>query len=321
MAKLSETTTNILLITDDFSDFEDVFIGILQVLNGVLIVLGNTINLCVIPRLAFHKNMRCYLLSLAIADMTTGLMILTCLVSLHFKLLSTDNSLCKLTGFLFSLAPAVSSYSLVWIAIDKFCLIQYPFKYDRLFKEFVPPLFLSINLLCTIPLISWISYGNGQLFTNIIYQPHFKICLVDFTNPEKAAAIFIAGFFGMGIPLVITSCLYLKLSMTAHEQARRINNMIFTVNHAHGDNSSQQAANPWRGVIFSFIVIGAFFFAWSPFWITQIIHLSSDNRVSRNLDFLFGYLTISNSWWNVVIYTFGSKDFRKEVKKLFLLQR
>ncbi|KAJ8033859.1 Trace amine-associated receptor 5 [Holothuria leucospilota] len=250
--------------------------------------------------------------TLSLADFITGIVLLS-------TWLKDRSYICKISGFVLSLSPAVSSLSIFWIAVDKFCLIHYPFKYNSICPKTAAPIIVPGYSAIACALLLWISVKDGALFGNIHFDPLYGICLINFQNRNKVVSVVITALAGMGLPVIVLTALYLKMALTAYKQARRINGMVKSVQRESSSSADQRATlvNEWKGFALFAVVSGAFFLAWLPFWTTKMLHLFTYMKTPPTVYIASGLLTISNSWWNPVIYTFGNRAFRKNLIKLF----
>ena len=64
------------------------------------------------------------------------------------------------------------------------------------------------------------------------------------------------------------------------------------------------------------IIAGAYFIAWIPYSILQIVLLSGKN-MSQPLVFVIQWVAFANSFWNSIIYYYVNKDYRKQALKIY----
>ncbi|XP_049640969.1 trace amine-associated receptor 5 [Suncus etruscus] len=274
---------------------------------GMLItVLGNLFVVFAVSYFkALHTPTNFLLLSLALADMFLGLLVLP---------LSTVRSvescwffgdfLCRLHTYLDTLFCLTSIFHLCFISIDRHCAICEPLIYPTKF---------TVRVAFRYILAGWgipATYTAFFLYTDVVDQalsqwleemPCVGSCQLLF-NKFWGWLNFPVFFF----PCLIMISLYVKIFIVATKQAQQISTL--SKSQAGASKRERKAAKTLG------IAVGIYLLCWLPFTIDTLVD-SLLNFITPPLVFdIFIWFAYFNSACNPIIYVFSYRWFRKALK-------
>ncbi|XP_005360979.1 trace amine-associated receptor 5 [Microtus ochrogaster] len=276
---------------------------------GVLItVLGNLFVVFAVSYFkVLHTPTNFLLLSLALADMLLGLLVLP---------LSTVRSvescwffgdfLCRLHTYLDTLFCLTSIFHLCFISIDRHCAICDPLLY---------PSKVTVRVALRYIVAGWgipAAYTAFFLYTDVVERglsqwleemPCVGSCQLLF-NKFWGWLNFPAFF----VPCLVMISLYVKIFVVATRQAQQISALSQSV---AGAVKRERKAAKTLG-----IAVGVYLVCWLPFTVDTLVD-SLLNFITPPLVFdIFIWFAYFNSACNPIIYVFSYRWFRKALKLL-----
>ncbi|XP_072030822.1 adenosine receptor A2b-like [Amphiura filiformis] len=169
-----------------------------------------------------------------------------------------------------------------------------------------------IGIIWLINIGSLVGIGCASNW-HIEFIPDHQLC--DFASNDVGIRIFSYCSFLLfeAIPLLATFILYTRLMVIARQQANRIASLEpsrastsneVTITRRHQKRLEMKAATTFLYVTLALVV------AWIPFHIVELMQ-AEGKTVPLGVVFFTEFLLVSNSWWNVVIYYFRNRAFRK----------
>lgn len=223
--------------------------------------------------------------------------------------------LCKLCYFVSDVSSAVSAFSLVIIAVNRFFAIAFPMR-GRLSKKGTLKLIACTWIMAMMLLAPYLytyklDQENGWTMCISRWSPAF--------DDAAAEIIFIAILTALVfvIPCLANTVLYVLMLCKLRQNS---NNMIFMLNNQQYKRRQQKDKNIF---IMTIVIMFLYLILWGPFFCTLIavsffVHQNNDNAHSLQtaivtVQFL-GYL---NSAVNPCIYFYFLKNLRQGLKRLF----
>ncbi|KAK6170530.1 hypothetical protein SNE40_018904 [Patella caerulea] len=245
-----------------------------------------------------------YVISLAISDMLTGI-----LMFYEFVLrlpglrrhLDEHYFVCASVFVSVYITICESMLCVVLISFERFMYICYPFKYEILFTP------ASAKKSIAVTWIISSCFGLFPFFLNVEHK--FKGCFYGVVSKKFY-------FYGTGLSFYISMalCLFLNISIlrVAVRHRSRMNTTVFVA------SSSVAVKTPILShmkMIKTFLIINiVFYLCWLP-WITCSI-LRKFVCINDTLLDLFGIFGMSSGGVNFIVYALLNDDFRKAFKKL-----
>nr|XP_003468521.1 trace amine-associated receptor 5 [Cavia porcellus] len=280
---------------------------------GMLItVLGNLFVVFSVSYFkALHTPTNFLLLSLALADMLLGVLVLP---------LSTIRSvescwffrdfLCRLHTYLDTLFCLTSIFHLCFISVDRYCAVCDPLLYPSKFTATVALRYI---------LAGWgvpAAYTAFFLYTDVLDRG-LREWLVEIPCVGSCQMLF-NKFWGwlnfpvFFVPCVIMISLYARIFVVASRQAQQISTLNKSL---AGAAKRERKAAKTLG-----IAVGIYLLCWLPFTVDTMVD-SLLNFITPPLVFdIFIWFAYFNSACNPIIYVFSYRWFRKALKLILSLE-
>ena len=278
----------------------------LEALLAVTIVSGNFIVFLAFGRSGrASKGQNFYILQLAIADFTLGLLLPFHIVTFVYPVILRNIYVCVLrfSSALFFMSASI--LSLLALTVDRYQAIHQPltYKQDLSFARRAAAssgIWIFSLLIGCIPSFIW---NQGWSNTKIGDCDTVQILSDWYVKYVMTTAFFCAS------SLILA--MYVRITRTALHHVRAIDMQI----QGGGDVKSQLKAAKTVAVI-----LGLFYICWLPFVLTTYIQVSlrqHDNQFIEVVRTLFTVLAILNSAMNPIIYAFRMQVFKTQLKKIF----
>ncbi|XP_033103254.1 histamine H2 receptor-like [Anneissia japonica] len=273
------------------------------ILCAFLTIGGNILSILVLNRLKSMSEVpKIFLLSLAFTDLCMGL--LNDLFSIIPGITSSwpyGDAFCKVIGISGSIFCGVSLLSLMSVSVDRYIAISKPLHYIQLVTRpralcVVTTIWISTCILVTL---SSILKGDGS----VIYNPRLCTCMVAWGDTEFKTFNLITLFAFIMVPAIGMLLLYIRLFFISRRHIRKITEVST-------GNPPVISRHERKAIKTLFIVTGAFNVAWLPFLIAHSYLAISGKVIDDRLLFFVLWLAISNSWWNVLIYSVTNRAYR-----------
>ena len=268
---------------------------LLKVAISLLIILGNTLNLMVLPKLSdINEVSKIFHLALSLMDLVVGIVTLITVVFDVVDGTEFVRPLCITTGILNIVAPTSSVCILVLLHVDRFLSITKPLRYPG----WITPRKAQAQILIacvSLTGIVVIGIGVSPSSWDIIYSPGtIAVCMADFSNTEFAPYIAAIMLLVVWLPADIIFVMYCRIiciSLKASGQIRRAKvapvaaamateRQLRCAQHAHpGNYHVNNALEPGglriqiissvlRSLKMPLIIYFVFFLSWGPFSIS-----------------------------------------------------
>ncbi|XP_074472561.1 uncharacterized protein LOC141756597 [Sebastes fasciatus] len=271
-----------------------IFVGCLS----VLIMCGNLlVIISIIYFQQLHTPTNYLILSLALADLLVGVLVLPFSVILAVCSCCFLDSLCKVRSTFDMLLCASSILNLCCISVDRYYAVCQPLRYRSK---------INVRTIVNMILVSWTVsalIGIGNTIWGLS-KGQSNICLL-FQDKSKPTAIM-GAIFTFYLPAIVMFSIYLKIFMVAQRQARSIQNTTCQ-NKKSGTTISKMERKATKTLA---IVMGIFLICWTPFFLCISFHLFNNNAIPPPVIQMFKWLGWSNSMLNPFVYGFFYTWFR-----------
>ncbi|CAD7082669.1 unnamed protein product [Hermetia illucens] len=239
-----------------------------------------------------------YLLSLAVADLLCGAMIVP--LSVYPALHGTWNYgevLCRLVGYLEVTLWSVTVYTFMWISVDRYLAVRKPLRYETIQTKtrcqcWMAFTWISAAMLCCPPLLG---YSTPQ-FDNQAY-----VCMLDWGNMPAYSATLAILVLGPSVISIVHNYGYIFVMMRKIKSGAPIHDKEYAT--ALAENLS----NPSH--MMSFTLVFAFWISWLPFIGLRVYELVAGYN-NPLVHFAFVWIAVLNSFWKFIILTLMSPQFR-----------
>lgn len=290
-------------------------------------LVGNVLVIAVVfANASLRTRFNCLIVNMAFSDLAIPLMALPQQIVLEARGRPNEwlvggtfgNVLCKLFYFIVDISPAISIFSLVVVAVNRFIAIAYPMRVKPFSKKKVFGL-LAFTWITSMVIIS------PHLYTfRVSHNSQYWVCTSSFEPLDNLISekIFLSTFvIALFIfPLFTISVLYTLLIYKVYKMSGEVQGMM--------DNQQVCLRQRRNKQIFyiSLVVVLAFALLWGPYfglifvlvfvWKYPAIPLLIQPQMPTIFFavFILGY---SNSAVNPCLYFLLMKSFRQGFKKLF----
>ncbi|XP_038077384.1 beta-3 adrenergic receptor-like [Patiria miniata] len=268
-------------------------------LTVILILTFTPISLVVIYQVpSIQQTTKLFMTSLTVADLGNGLF--WALPKLTENIAGSwvlGDGMCKMYGVGYRTFVSLSVFSLVLLNIDRYIAIVYSLQYFRI---------VTVKRTKIVIAVTWVvSFTSGvSAFGFVIYRvvsatpPHLCVWKEDGLHQLAVVSILFTS-------LVIMLGLYAHILVIARRQARR----IASETQPLGPRRDNGLRLRLKSATTVFIITGAVSLSWIP----QIVIGATDLQTSRETRVFTDTLLMTNSWLNVVIYSFRNRDLRKRL--------
>ncbi|XP_059212916.1 trace amine-associated receptor 1-like [Centropristis striata] len=249
-----------------------------------------------------HTPTNYLILSLAEADMLVGIIVLPFSMAFSFSsCLYHEGLFCKVKdSFDISLSTA-SILNLCCISIDRYYAVCQPLSYRTKINH---------RVVLVMILVSWggsALIGISVIIAGLNNETCEERCLIDVLIANTIGPIF--SFY---LPVILMLCIYLKIFLVAHRQARSIQNTT-----CQGKKSGAAVSKMERKATKTLaIVLGVFLLCWTPFFLYITFLPFSNDPVPVPLIETLIWLALTNSMLNPFIYAFFYSWFRSAFRMI-----
>ncbi|KAM7404633.1 hypothetical protein PAMP_011965 [Pampus punctatissimus] len=297
-----------------FLSAQTLYIG-MEVVIAVASVFGNVM---VVWAVKINKSLRdntfCFIVSLALADIAVGALVIPLAITISIGL-QTHFYSCLLVACTVLVLTQSSILALLAIAIDRYLRVKIPTRY----KQVVTPrrAGLAVVICWTVafivgltPMLGWNNLSglqqNGSISSDLIITCQFE-------NVISMNYMVYFNFFGWVLPpLVFMLVIYAEIFYMIHKQ---LNNKKFTTSHTDPNKYYDKELNLAKSLA---LVLFLFAISWLPLHIINCITLFCP-ECKTPIVFLYIaiLLTHGNSAVNPIVYAFRIKKFRTAFRKIW----
>ena len=276
---------------------------------SMMIILSNILNITILRKLKGLPTVaRMCMINLGVADITVG--IITCAPSFLPAITSRwpyGDLWCQVSGVVHGTSVTVSIWTLAIISVDRYMALVKPFRYPAVITPrniyvviAVAWMLAAVTFMAPIPTrdnFIYYHFSRVEMLCGLYWQyPVF--CIV------TAAGIPIAS----GSVIIFTT---ISISITVRKDNH------FLTSSRKDFEKTRKRIRDLKSVRILITTASAFFLFWGPY-VTNVVIYSFDNRVHAPAvaEFAFIWMANSNSFINVLIYSFIYRKFRQEIRNI-----
>ncbi|XP_060930599.1 adenosine receptor A1b [Limanda limanda] len=286
----------------------EVVIAVASVIGNVMVVWAVKINK------SLRDNTFCFIVSLALADIAVGALVIPLALTISIGL-QTHFYSCLLVACTVLVLTQSSILALLAIAIDRYLRVKIPTRY----KQVVTPrrAGLAVVVCWTVafivgftPMLGWNNLRrlqqDGLNSSNLIITCQFE-------NVISMDYMVYFNFFGWVLPpLLLMLVIYAEIFYMIHKQ---LNRKKFTTSHTDPNKYYDKELNLAKSLA---LVLFLFAVSWLPLHIINCITLfCPDCKKPISVIYVAILLTHGNSAVNPIIYAFRIKKFRTAFRKIW----
>ncbi|XP_037607459.1 trace amine-associated receptor 1-like [Sebastes umbrosus] len=277
-----------------------IFVGCLS----VLIICGNLlVIISIIYFQQLHTPTNYLILSLAVADLLVGVLVLPFSVTLAVCSCCYFDLLCKVRGILDMFLCTCSILNLCCISVDRYYAVCQPLRYRSK---------INVHVIVIMILVSWTVsaiFGIGNMIQGMNQGQSNRCGLFQHTIKRTA---FMGTIFTFYLSAIVMFSIYLKIFMVAQRQARSIQNTTCQ-NKKSGATVSKMEKKATKTLA---IVMGIFLICWTPFFLCISSYLLNNDTIPIPVINLLKWFGWSNSMLNPFVCGFFYTWFRKAFRMI-----
>ncbi len=283
------------------------------VAGNLLVVVG------VLTDRKLRKPTNYFIISLAVADMLVGTLVMTfAVVNDIMGYWVFGEHFCSVWISFDIMCSTASILNLCAISLDRWVHIKNPFHYDQMMTPFRTCLWVAfvwaLSLLISfLPInMGWHQIGMEMPELNPLDSPpkHF-ICLLEL-SPIFALVSSLVSFY---LPCSAMLIIYLRLFLFARKQAAAIKATTRVPEHLRTKNKQKQGSDNKAAITLG-CIMGTFLFCWVPFFTINLVAAFCPTCVPIVVFSVLTWLGYFNSTLNPIIYSIFNVEFREAFKRV-----
>ncbi|CAG9761202.1 unnamed protein product [Ceutorhynchus assimilis] len=305
---LNRRDTTTMIIYSQTSDDTEIVLTLESLTQaGIIFVMALSIvitNVLIIATLVNFRGpsevINCYLLSLAVADLLCGVIVVP--LSVYPAIIKDwvyGDVLCRLLGYLEVTLWAVTVYTFMWISVDRYLAIRKPLRYETLQTKtrcqcWMAFTWISSAMLCCPPLLGF----NKPLFDRDAY-----VCMLDWGSMAAYTATLSILILGPSLITIVYTYSYIFMML------RKVRSGYAFHDKEYATALSENLSNPSH--MMSFALIIAFWCSWTPYIGVKLYEYFTGTKFQiQFLHFGVVWLGFLNSFWKALILIILSPQFR-----------
>lgn len=279
---------------------------------AAIIVAGNSLVIAsVVTNRRLQTKTSAFMTSLAVGDLTIGLVVIPLIVVSNTVGPTIRNGLqyCHVTISVTIMLMFNSVANLGAVTFDRFLAVVLPLRYKSIMtKRVIVPIIASVWVISTI--FGFIPFMGWRRTINLPKRYSGLFCQVPLNlHPGFIITVCVAGL----VPSVFILAAYIKIFQTARYHEARITAAINSVLH------NQRVLKLYlmketKAAKMVALVLGTFIFTWLPLFVIMIVNTATNNSVDPYV-FAGGVIFATlNSALNPVIYASMNAEFRDTFK-------
>ena len=225
---------------------------------------------------------------------------------------NTGSALSKLTLFLGDVSTAVSIQSMVFIAIERFCAVKFPFLVASLqpkMRNCIPITWITAFVLHSPYFYTArLQSQKGKTLRTTIWAPAF--------DHEEAQTTYVSLIFVVLYALPLAALLSLYTSIVLH--LKKTKTSLWNKQETNIHRKRRHKKIQLNTLRMSVAVVFVFFICFSPLvFLTLCLVLGVLACTSKNVWFSVFFMAQSYPSWNPIIYFIFNSNFRSGLQSLF----
>ncbi|KAL9975374.1 hypothetical protein ACROYT_G012529 [Oculina patagonica] len=308
------------LVTSTWPTSVVILTTILMIIVNVVTLVGNAFVIVALTKIDALKHManNQVVISLAIADLLVGLLVMPCAIDAvlagKWRFGELWGKLNAFGNFAFCIS---SIMHLALLSVDRYIAISRPLVYSSVVTK------TRARSACLLLWIYSTLWALPPLFGVSSYEcfiPYIGKCLKKDWQHSKVAIAFTAsvvcGTYGAAV--VVMCFVYFKIFIAIFKQSKRISVTVEQVRR-NNDSAARTNASARKGVLTVLIVIGTYIVCWSPFCVLLFVQMACGKSAGGpTADLITMFIGFANSACNPIIYCIRYRAFRETVKRIFV---
>ena len=319
------TKDDFYLVTSTWPASAVILAAVLMILVEVATIIGNAFVIVAQVKINALKTManNQAVISLAVADLLVGLLIMPCAIdSVVAGKWRCGHLWEKVNAFGYFSFCLSSILHLALLSVDRYIAISRPLMYSSAVTK------KRVRVICLILWICSTAWALPPLFGVTSYKciiPYLGKCLEEDWLYSESAVFFIASVVSgtYGVAVLVMFFAYAKIYVEISKQAERLS---ITVKQLRTNSSSgviiKTHASAKKGALTVLIVIGSFVACWWPFCFLLFAQMAHGKTTGGpTADILTIFIGFANSACNPIIYSVRYRVFRETVKRMVVRKR
>ncbi|XP_074035002.1 G-protein coupled receptor DopEcR isoform X1 [Leptinotarsa decemlineata] len=241
-----------------------------------------------------------YLLSLAVADLLCGLLVVP--LSVYPSVVGEwvyGDIICRLVGYLEVTLWAVTMYTFMWISVDRYLAVRKPLRYETLQTKtrcqcWMVFTWISSAMLCCPPLLG---------FTKPLFDKEAYICMLDWGSMAAYSITLSILILGPSLITIVYTYSYI------FSMLRKLKSGVPFHDKEYATALAENLSNPSH--MMSFTLILTFWMSWIPYIGVKLYeYFTAPMENHQVLHFAIVWLGFLNSFWKSIILLTLSPQFR-----------
>ncbi|XP_041469282.1 probable G-protein coupled receptor No9 [Lytechinus variegatus] len=285
-------------------------LGTLMILTAIVTILGNLLVIIIIMRSPKIQTITSgFLLNLAIADLTTGILLLPFASAVHVHQgWIYSEEWCGILGFVYLVVGIVSTWTLASLSMERYIAVNQPLKYHQILTKSRVWITILLNWGFAVFMAS-VPFMSGSNYT---YLPTYGFCLPDFFENGVASIVILTT--GICLPFVIMCLAYISIGRVACTQARR---KVIECNEDHCVYVTPKNKD-YRAAKILAALAGVFAICWLPFTFLCSWDTSGQHSAPTLLTSVVFWFTLLSSAINPWLYSILNRTFRAAMQQLVM---
>ncbi|XP_039272327.1 melatonin receptor type 1C-like isoform X2 [Styela clava] len=281
----------------------------------IITVLGTIGNLIVMFSIALEKRVHAhgniFIINLAIADLIVSAVIVpTVIANVIAKSNALEHVFCSVIGFLVTSTCTCSLCNLMFIAVNRYWAVVRPNTYPKMFPRRRVYFMVAFTWLWSALLVSPTVLGWGGLK----YDGKMMICSWD--DSIAPSYTYFITFVAIFMPLCIIAFCYFRLFATVRGSGRWVRSLSVGSGISQNNEQHRRSMRKERSLLKTLLTtVLLFCCCWVPFGACVLINPTGTPKHAKKI---FGWLALTNSCVNFIIYGAMNPVFRRGYHNLFL---
>ncbi|XP_030756274.1 beta-2 adrenergic receptor [Sitophilus oryzae] len=300
-------TSTMIIFSDSSDDTEIVFTLESLTQAGIIFIMALAIIITNVLIIATFLNFRgpsevinCYLLSLAVADLLCGVVIVP--LSVYPAIVKDwvyGDVICRLVGYVEITLWAVTVYTFMWISVDRYLAVRKPLRYETVQTKtrgqcWMAFTWISAAMLCCPPLLG---------FTKPLFDRDAYICVLDWGSMAAYSITLSILVLGPSLITIVYTYTYIFMML------RKLRSGVPFHDKEYATALSENLSNPSH--MMSFALVIAFCCSWTPYIGVKMYEYFTGTKIQMQfLHFGIVWLGFLNSFWKALILITMSPQFR-----------
>lgn len=268
---------------------------------GISIIVANVLVIATILMTPGQRDpMIYYLMSLAIADLLCGILVVPLSV---YPAIAQEwvygDLVCRVEGYLEVSLWSASIYTFMWISVDRYLAVRKPLRYETIQTRtrcqcWMVFTWITATFLCC-PLL--LGFSKAHFYSDVY------LCMLDWGN-MLAYSVTLAGLV-LGPSLITISYTYSFIFHTVQKVRRGAQ---APPDKEYIAAAADMIAHPYH--MMSVVLILVFWISWLP-WLALCVYEHFAGKLELPLlHFCTAWLGVLNSFWKTLIYVLMNPQFR-----------